>query len=115
MTRFPRVYTSEIVGWDYVAGEHAAGRTDPYTSGAEEVFGGNLDWQQTGASKNGKKRLSELGLGSIPPTRVAVGGVAVSGIEPLGTLSFGGLARIQVGANAAQRGPSRPCRLRSPR
>jgi CRISPR-associated protein Csb1 len=104
-TKFPRVYTSEVVGWDFEEGRRAAGRFDPMTSGAEQVVGGNTDWQNSGSAK--KAKLSNLGLGMIPPNFSSVGGVTTRSIERVATLSFAGLARIQVGEHEAQRRAAR--------
>jgi CRISPR-associated protein Csb1 len=99
--RFPRIYTSEMVGWDPIEGVRAAGRYDLITSGAQKVsVKEGRTWQ---LGPNGKKKLSELGLGSIPPTtrniqgQPAPGGVSVSEIERLAVLSFPALTRIRLG------------------
>ncbi len=101
--RFPRIYTSELVGWEPEEGLRAAGRFDLMTSGQQRatVIEGR-DWS---LDPKGKKKLSELGLGAIPPTtrnqrgERLPGGVTVSGIERLGVLSFPGLARIRLGSD----------------
>ncbi len=98
--RFPRVYTSELVGWEPKEGVRAAGRFDLITSGQQRATVEGRDWKP---DPKGKKKLSELGLGAIPPTTrnqrgdPLPGGVTVSGIERLGVLSFPGLARIRLG------------------
>jgi len=102
-TRFPRVYTSELIGWDALVGLRAAGRFDLVTSGGAKVAGGNHDWQR---NPKGSSQLSELGLGAIPPTtrdrrnNAKPGGTTVKMIERTATVSFPGLARIRVGNNA---------------
>lgn len=105
--RFPRVYTSEVIGWDGTEGARAAGRFDLLTSGTQrvKVGTGSHDWQPDPANKG--KRLSELGLGAIPPTtrdragRKTPGGVAVTTIERIAALTFPGLARIRIGRDAS--------------
>ncbi|HXF57861.1 MAG TPA: type I-U CRISPR-associated RAMP protein Csb1/Cas7u [Actinomycetota bacterium] len=97
--RFPRVYTSELVGWEPEEGLRAAGRFDLITSGQQRATVEGRDWTP---DPKGKKKLSELGLGAIPPTTrnqrgdPLPGGVTVSEIERLGVLSFPGLARIRL-------------------
>src|SRR5438874_902906 len=81
--KFPRVYTSELIGWDPERGRRAAGRYDLLTGGTK-ISGGNKDWSQ---NAKGGTRISEIGLGPIPPSD-APGGVTVSSIERLATLSF---------------------------
>jgi CRISPR-associated protein Csb1 len=103
-TKFPRVYTSELVGRGAVAGERAAGRYDMLTSGARKITGSDEDWAP---DDKGKGKLSAVGLGSIPPSVVAAGGVTVRSIEREATLSFAGLARVRAGENAAQRRAAR--------
>lgn len=98
-TKFPRVYTSEMIGWDSVEGKRAAGRFDLLTSGGHKVSGAATDWSP---SPTGKTRLSEIGLGAIPPSLTRTGGMTVGSIERMATLSFAGLARIRVGADEAQ-------------
>lgn len=95
-TKFARAYTSEMIGHGAEAGVRAAGRSDAYTSGARPVGGKNGDWDP----KAKGTRLSEVGLGSIPPTMTGAGGVSVRTITRSATLSFAGLARIRVGTTA---------------
>lgn len=102
--RFPRVYTSELIGWQPQEGVRAAGRFDLITSGQQKVSLNGRDWEP---DPKGKKKLSELGLGAIPPTTrgqrgPVPGGVTVEGIERLGILSFPALARVRIGENVAQ-------------
>lgn len=102
--RFPRVYTSEVVGWDPAEGKRAAGRFDLITSGQQRATAEGGDWRP---DPKGKKRLSELGLGAIPPTtrnqrgQPMPGGVTVAGIERHGILSFPALARVRLGDDRA--------------
>jgi CRISPR-associated protein Csb1 len=102
--RFPRVYTSEVVGWEPAEGKRAAGRFDLITSGKQQATVEGRDWRP---DPKGKKKLSELGLGAIPPTtrnqrgEPMPGGVSVEGIERLAVLSFPALARVRLGSDAA--------------
>ena len=100
--RFPRTYTSEMVGWEPAEGRRAAGRFDLMTSGQQRATVEDGDWRP---DPKGKKKLSELGLGSIPPTtrnqrgQPLPGGVTVGDIERLAILSFPALARLRLGSN----------------
>jgi CRISPR-associated protein Csb1 len=103
--RFPRVYTSELVGWEPREGVRAAGRFDLITSGQQRVKLNGAEWEPDPA---GSKKLSQLGLGSIPPTTrtergaPVPGGVTVEAVERLGILSFPAIARIRLGGSNAQ-------------
>lgn len=103
-TKFPRVYTSELVGRGAVSGSRAAGRYDMFTSGKRKVSGSDDDWTP---DDKGKSKLSAVGLGSIPPGVVAAGGVTCRTIEREATLSFAGLARVRVGTDSSQRRAAR--------
>lgn len=102
--RFPRVYTSEVVGWEPEEGLRAAGRFDLITSGQQRATVEGRDWRP---DPKGKKKLSELGLGAIPPTtrnqrgQPMPGGVTVAGVERLAVLSFPALARVRLGDGPA--------------
>lgn len=108
-TKFPRVYTSELVGRGAVAGLRAAGRYDMLTSGKRKVTGSDEDWEpeEAGRGKGKAGKLSEVGLGSIPPSIGAAGGVTVRTIEREATLTFAGIARIRAGETAGQRRAAR--------
>lgn len=96
-TRFPRVYTSEVTGWEVLSGVRAAGRFDLVVSGGRKVQGGNEDWEAGDGSRGVK--VSKLGHGSIPPSlsmtkeKKVVGGVSVQHIARHGSIGFAGLAR----------------------
>lgn len=95
--KFPRVYSSEIVGWDPKEGNRKAGRMDPL----------NLTGGRTGAGENWKfkpvekktkdERLSEIGLGNIAPND-APGGVTISSATRFATISPAALDRIGFGS-----------------
>ncbi len=106
-TKFPRVYTSELVGRGALVGSRAAGRYDMWTSGDREVRGGNDDWQPDEKGKGKVTKLSKVGLGAIPPTLVSPGGVTVRTIEREATLSFAGISRVNVGGDAEQQRAAR--------
>lgn len=94
-TKFPRIYTSELVGEGAVDGVRMAGRFDLLT-GATSVKGGDLDWEIAEKDvQKGTRRISEIGLGPIAPGR-GPGGVTVTAIRREASLSFAGLARLRV-------------------
>jgi CRISPR-associated protein Csb1 len=93
------------VGWEPHEGVRAAGRFDLITSGQQRATVNGTDWVP---DPKGKKKLSELGLGSIPPTTrtqrgaPVPGGVTVEAAERLAVLSFPAIARIRLGAGDEQ-------------
>jgi CRISPR-associated protein Csb1 len=97
-TKFPRVYTSELVGEGALPGVRMAGRYDMLT-GATSVKNGDLDWEIV---EKGGGRISEIGLGPIPPGRTP-GGVTVRAIRREAALSFAGLAKLRVAEGEAGR------------
>jgi CRISPR-associated protein Csb1 len=107
--RFPRVYTSEVVGYGALDGRRAAGRYDLVVSGERKVIEKGDGSFEAGDGKKGRK-LSELGHGSIPPSTVikrrgdrvlAPGGVMVRSIQRTASLGFAGLARVKLGAEVS--------------
>lgn len=95
-TRFPRIYTSEIVGHGVELGRRAAGRSDLIVSGAQRVKQVGDTWTLAdGKDTKGTSKLSELGHGSIPPSFTPSGGVSVVRVSRTATVGFAGLARIQ--------------------
>ncbi|MGI9016297.1 MAG: type I-G CRISPR-associated RAMP protein Csb1/Cas7g [Euzebya sp.] len=110
--RFPRVYTSEIVGYGVQAGRRAAGRSDLIVSGAKRVMPTDEGSFALGDGK-GSKKLSEMGHGSIPPgetvtrnrqTVLTPGGVTVRRIDRHASLGFAGLARVAFGDSLTREG-----------
>lgn len=99
--KFPRVYSSELVGEGAVEGTRMAGRYDLLT-GATNVTGEDLDWKMAEKGQKGTRRISEIGLGPIPPIR-SPGGVTVRAIRRDATLSFAGLARLRPADDQAAR------------
>ncbi len=91
--RFPRIYTSEVVGFGAEMGKRAAGRFDLIVSGKKKVAATD-DGSFSLDGKAGTK-LSELGHGSIPPM-LAPGGVTVSRVARTASLGFAGLARLRL-------------------
>jgi len=101
--RFPRVYTSEIIGWDVLRGKKAATKSDPFNLPARDEVP-LAEWRPETATAQKKKtnvRLSELGHGMAPVAPdESIGGVSVRAIERQAVLSLTGLARLRFGDNA---------------
>lgn len=95
--KFPRIYSSEIVGWNPVVGTRKAGRMDPNNlTGARSGEGDEWKYSASDAkTKNAK--LSEIGHGNIAPN-ASHGGVTISGATRFATLSLAALDRIRFGA-----------------
>jgi CRISPR-associated protein Csb1 len=114
--RFPRVYTSEVIGLEPVAGFRGAGRMDPNVlHGKDKVHVPAQDPAAWTPDEKGKKRLTKIGHGVIPPSLnddprqppnergdradpLAGGGVAVRGIRRQAYVNFAGLAQLRLGA-----------------
>ena len=96
-TKFPRVYTSEMLGWHVQRGKRAATKGDPINlKGTSEV---PLDeWRpetETGQRKKKNVELNTLGHGMIPgAAQDEAGGVSVRAITRQAVLSLTGLARL---------------------
>jgi CRISPR-associated protein Csb1 len=103
--KFPRVYASEIVGWDPVQGARNAGRMDPLNlvgAARPSTEGEEWDYAPTGEKVKGE-RLSEIGHGNVAPNPQH-GGVTITAASRMATLSMAGLDRI--GFGSAPAGPS---------
>lgn len=101
-TKFPRIYTSEVIGEEAVEGVRMAGRYDLLT-GDTPIKKGGLEWEiAEKAGEKGSRKLSEIGLGPIPPQK-RPGGVTVATIRREGSVSFAGLARLRVAEGGAGR------------
>lgn len=100
--KFPRVYSSEIVGWDPETGRRKAGRMDPLNLQGSVVGTGD-EWEYRAVqekagtrSKEKGSRLSEIGHGNIAPNE-AHGGVTITSATRTATLSFAALDRLGFG------------------
>lgn len=96
--KFPRVYASEVVGWDPQLGARNAGRMDPLNlTGARK--GDGDDWEFAPAAKKAKdEKLSEIGHGNIAPNASPNGGVTITSAQRFATVSLAGLDRIGFGS-----------------
>lgn len=95
--KFPRAYTSEMLGWHAVRGYRAATKGDPLNLASRDKVPVS-DWRSGTTTGQGKKEhvaLSELGHGMVPgePDDEA-GGVSVRAITRAAVLSLNGLARF---------------------
>ena len=102
--RFPRLYASEIVGWNPVLGGRRAGRMDPLNlTGARSGEGD--DWTYVFPGEKGPKsastKLSEIGHGNVAPSK-AHGGVTISSATRYATLSLTALRRVRFGTMPSQ-------------
>jgi CRISPR-associated protein Csb1 len=95
--KFPRIYASEIVGWDPVVGERKSGRMDPLNLTGNAKPDGD-DWSFVAAGEKVKgERLSERGHGNIAPN-AAHGGVTITSAQRFATVSFAALDRLGFGS-----------------
>lgn len=95
--KFPRIYASEIVGWDPEVGQRRAGRMDSLnlTGTGHRDADGELVFHSGGERIKGNT-LAEIGLGNIPPNPTH-GGVTVSSAERFATLSLAAIDRLGFG------------------
>ena len=102
--KFARLYAATMYGLDPVAGRRMGGRLDPVnlTGSVDDTAKAEAGWQfiQEGAKAKGKK-LSEIGHGNIAPNPVP-GGVTVSEIRRVGSISLAGLERLRFGDAPAE-------------
>jgi CRISPR-associated protein Csb1 len=100
--KFPRVYASEVVGWDPVLGARNAGRMDPLNlQGAAKAAKDGEGWEYSPTTTKARgEKLSEIGHGNVAPNPQH-GGVTISSAQRFATLSLAGLDRIGFGAASA--------------
>lgn len=100
--KFPRVYASEVIGWDPTMGQRNAGRMDPLNlqgaqKPAKSPAKGQEAWDYSPVSTKAKgEKLSEIGHGNIAPNSQH-GGVTITSAQRLATLSLAGLDRLGFG------------------
>ncbi len=98
--KFPRLYSSELIGWDPVKGTRKAGRMDPANLTGSRSGAGD-DWSYSmAAAKKADSKLSEIGHGNIAPNS-AHGGVTITGATRSAVLSLSATRRIHFGSLAA--------------
>jgi CRISPR-associated protein Csb1 len=102
--KFARLYAATMYGLDPVAGRRMGGRLDPVnlTGLVDDEAKAEADWQfiQEGVKAKGN-RLSEIGHGNIAPNPVP-GGVTVSEIRRVASISLAGLERLRFGDAPAE-------------
>ncbi|MDO4888672.1 MAG: type I-U CRISPR-associated RAMP protein Csb1/Cas7u [Actinomycetaceae bacterium] len=95
--KFPRLYSSEVVGWDPVTGTRKAGRMDPANlTGSRSGDGDGWTYAPPGAKKKDAK-LSEIGHGNIAPNS-AHGGVTITDATRTAVLSLTATRRLGFGS-----------------
>jgi CRISPR-associated protein Csb1 len=96
--KFPRVYASEVIGWDPVIGARNAGRMDPLNlQGAQKAVKSGEGWDYSPvATKVKGEKLSEIGHGNVAPNSQH-GGVTITSAQRIATVSLAGLDRIGFG------------------
>lgn len=104
--KFPRIYASEVVGWDPVEGRRRAGRMDPLNLvgavGAVGPGGAEGEWDFVAAGEKVKgSKLSEIGHGNVAPNPQH-GGVTITSATRMATLSMAALRRIGFGTAPAE-------------
>lgn len=95
--KFPRNYTSEMLGWHAVAGKRAATKGDQLNLPGNSAVS-TKEWRPSmtsGQRKKAQVELNELGHGMIPGQPDAeAGGVSARSITRGAVLSLTGLARL---------------------
>ncbi|MDO4259346.1 MAG: type I-U CRISPR-associated RAMP protein Csb1/Cas7u [Actinomycetaceae bacterium] len=96
--KFPRLYSSEIIGWDPVLGARKAGRMDPANlTGSCSEEGDDWTYSSNAANKAKKaKKLSEIGHGNIRPN-TSHGGVTITEATRTAVFSLTATRRIGFG------------------
>lgn len=104
--KFARLYSSSMYGLDPVSFARMGGRMDPtnLTGAVDDKTKAEGDWQfiPVGEKKKGTK-LSEIGHANIPPGPVH-GGVTVTEIRRVASISLAGLDRLRFGDATAETG-----------
>lgn len=95
--KFPRSYSSEMIGWDASAGKRGATKGDPLNLPGQSTVPLS-EWRpetETGQKKKTDVKLSELGHGMIPgQPEEEIGGVSVRSITRDAVISLTGLSRF---------------------
>lgn len=95
--KFPRIYSSEVIGWDPVVGVRKAGRMDPANlTGSRKGEGDEWSYSPM-ADKKKDSKLSEIGHGNIAPSTTH-GGVTITEATRTAVLSLTATRRIRFGS-----------------
>lgn len=98
--KFPRLYSSELIGWDPTLGVRKAGRMDPANLTGSRKGDGD-EWTFSTAAPKSKSKLSEIGHGNIAPN-AAHGGVTVTEVTRSAVISLTAARRIRFGELAPE-------------
>jgi CRISPR-associated protein Csb1 len=104
--KFARLYSSFMYGLDPVAYARCGSRMDPLnlTGAVDDAGKAEADWKFIAAGEKRKgTKLSEIGHGNIRPTLVH-GGVTVSEVRRVASVSLAGLERLRFGDAPAEAG-----------
>lgn len=92
--KFPRIYSSEMIGWDPVVGVRRAGRMDPANLTGSRTGEGD-EWSYSPVTdKKEDTKLSEIGHGNIAPSTTH-GGVTITEATRTAVLSLTATRRIR--------------------
>lgn len=97
--RFPRLYSAAMFGLDPVTGRRMGGRMDPVnlTGLVDDKDKAEADWKFIAGGEKAKgTRVSAIGHGNIPPQPMH-GGVTVSEVRRISSVSLAGLERLRFG------------------
>ena len=95
--KFPRIYSSEMLGWDPVTGVRKAGRMDPANlTGSRRGEGDEWSYSSM-ADKKKDTKLSEIGHGNIAPNATH-GGVTITEATRTAVLSLTATRRVRFGS-----------------
>ena len=95
--KFPRIYSSEMIGWDPVVGVRRAGRMDPANLTGSRTGEGD-EWSYSPVTdKKEDTKLSEIGHGNIAPSTTH-GGVTITEATRTAVLSLTATRRIRFGS-----------------
>ena len=98
-TKFPRSYSSEMIGWNAIPGRRGATKGDPLNLPGDSTVPLS-EWRpgtETGQKKKANPKLNELGHGMIPgQPDEETGSVSVRSITRDAVISLAALARFRV-------------------
>lgn len=101
--KFPRAFTSEMIGWHVLRGKKSATKGDPLN--LAKTTHEYSEWRpdaQTGAKIGKTAETSDIGHGMVPTSpEESIGGVSVQSITRTAVLSLTALARLSFPTNSA--------------
>jgi CRISPR-associated protein Csb1 len=102
--KFARLYSAAMYGLEPVFGDRRGGRMDPVNlrGAIDDKAKAESDWKYfPEGSRDKGQRLSEIGHGNIAPNPVH-GGVTLSEVRRIASISFSGLERLRFGDASAE-------------